>query len=257
MFLKKIIRSIRNQIFIHNNWRLKFLKEAFSKKKDKNHNMFEFLKKNIGKNNLVIFDVGAYTGSSVKNFNKYFNNKKTIHTFEPSKENFDILNNNFKSENIINNNFGLSDHVGKLKFFNYAKKDVCSFHEIDKNSKFYKLRQKEIFYEEFYINSEMVDVETLDSYCLKNKINIIDLIKIDTQGHEIKVLNGARNNLKEKKIIFLLIEVWLNDQVYKINKIKFYELLKFFDDYGYELVMTNKIIEKNSVIDCLFCLKNE
>ena len=51
-----------------------------------------------------------------------------------------------------------------------------------------------------YITSKQkVNVITLDHYC-ENKIDNIDLLKIDTQGYEDKVLQGSLNNLRNNNI---------------------------------------------------------
>jgi FkbM family methyltransferase len=40
----------------------------------------------------------------------------------------------------------------------------------------------------------------LDDYCVKNHINKIDLLKIDTQGREDEILKGAKTLLKIIKL---------------------------------------------------------
>ena len=41
---------------------------------------------------------------------------------------------------------------------------------------------------------------TLDSFCAEHQIDHIDLVKTDTEGHDIHVLRGARRMLEEEKI---------------------------------------------------------
>ena len=47
-----------------------------------------------------------------------------------------------------------------------------------------------------------IDVQTqsIDNFCLKNNINCIDLLKLDTEGNEFNVLKGAEKFLSENKI---------------------------------------------------------
>ena len=54
-----------------------------------------------------------------------------------------------------------------------------------------------------------VKVKKLDDYCHSNNINKINLIKIDTQGFEEEVLNGALNLIKENKIDIIELELVL------------------------------------------------
>lgn len=51
-----------------------------------------------------------------------------------------------------------------------------------------------------------VDVDTLDNYTLKNNINKVDVLKIDTEGADTWVLYGAERLLKEKKIRHIFFE---------------------------------------------------
>ena len=46
----------------------------------------------------------------------------------------------------------------------------------------------------------------------KKKLQYVDLIKIDTEGHEYEVLTGASNNIQ--KIVYLLVEIH-NDNIYE------------------------------------------
>ena len=53
----------------------------------------------------------------------------------------------------------------------------------------------------FVTKKENVKITTIDNYCLDKKIDKIDLLKIDTQGYEDKVLEGIlRLALKKKKL---------------------------------------------------------
>jgi len=51
-----------------------------------------------------------------------------------------------------------------------------------------------------------VPIDSIDSFCAQKKIDQIDLLKIDTEGHEMCVLKGAEKLLSEKRIDFVLSE---------------------------------------------------
>ena len=54
---------------------------------------------------------------------------------------------------------------------------------------------------------ENVETIDLDSWCDRNGIEEIDLIKIDVEGHELKVLEGAKGLLANRAIKNLLMEI--------------------------------------------------
>ena len=60
---------------------------------------------------------------------------------------------------------------------------------MENNSKYKNKEQKNSESEKV----KLIDVVSLDDYCLKNKISKINLLKIDTQGSEAEVLLGAKN----------------------------------------------------------------
>ena len=64
-----------------------------------------------------------------------------------------------------------------------------------------------------FLRSEIVNVVSIDSFCKKKNINKIDLLKIDTEGHEAEVLKGATRMLK-KNIRYILIEFHFS-KIYK------------------------------------------
>ena len=61
-------------------------------------------------------------------------------------------------------------------------------------------------------NVETVEVLSLDEIFEKKNLGNIDLVKIDTEGHEYEVLSGTKEYLK--KINYILIEFHI-DEIYK------------------------------------------
>ena len=61
--------------------------------------------------------------------------------------------------------------------------------------------------DEYISKQENVSIITLDEYCKKNNIGNIDIIKIDTQGYEDKVLKGCSELIKNDKINLIQVEL--------------------------------------------------
>ena len=62
-----------------------------------------------------------------------------------------------------------------------------------------------------FVDEERVNVITLDEFSNTHKILNVDLLKIDTEGHEHEVLKGIQGNIK--KIRYILIE-FRSDKIY-------------------------------------------
>ena len=89
------------------------------------------------------------------------------------------------------------------------------------------------------LNYVKVKSDTLDNFIKKitKRFNRnIDFIKIDTEGHELEVLLGAKNTLRKYKPKFIQIEMnwhnlFLNKNIYEFSKIlinyDFYIVLPF------------------------------
>ena len=64
-----------------------------------------------------------------------------------------------------------------------------------------------------------VETSTIDNICIRNNINKIDVLKIDTEGSELNVLRGATKMLKNTKII--LVEILDEKKIIMKNIKKF------------------------------------
>ncbi len=75
---------------------------------------------------------------------------------------------------------------------------------------------------------------TLDTFCQQHKIDSIDLLKIDVEGHELQVLKGAKTLLRQQRIGIIQFEfnemqvfegVFFRDFVELLKDFTFYRLL--------------------------------
>jgi len=200
-------------------------------------NNFEVLAKLINKTeNINIFDVGANEGRWIDSVNEFFK-KPNIHAFEPSEKEFQILKEKYSEErNIVLNNFALGE-VEDEQYFNINYKGgLNSFYDVNQNTNWFRRQQnnKKVFNENFTLKKEKVSINTIDNYLISKNIEFIDIVKIDTQGYEPKVLEGALNALKSKKIQTILAEIIISD-IYKSN-VSFFELEKNLINNGYKLI---------------------
>lgn len=206
----------------------------------KKFNRIKLLKSLIG-NNPIILDIGANKGQSTEEFLKNFKKPK-IHCFEPQDQSINILRKKFKNNNkVIINQSAIHNLKKKVKFYyhdfispntsglsglyklNTKSQDSINLKNLKKEHKKKYVNQLNKFY--------ILKTSTMKDYIIKNKINNIDLVKIDTQGNEDNILKGFGKYLKKIKIIVL--EIMLYD-IYS-KKLSFFDIEKILRPYGFEL----------------------
>ena len=153
---------------------------------------YKFLNSYI-KDNMTIVDAGAHDGTYAEYiFN--LNPSVTIHCFEPTASAFDELKvrlaNEIKTGKLIANNAGLSTEIGEAELFIYNELDQRNSLHLNPGHDF----------DSSLLHKEKIKLTTLDDYIERFKISRIDFLKIDVEGHEIKVIEGAASALKKKII---------------------------------------------------------
>ena len=124
-----------------------------------------------------------------------------IHCFEPNSEELNKIKLQFNNDNIVLNNCAVGEKSDKKEFNITAISGHSSFKNINFKSTWVKERSKSInINSNDYIKDRIkVPQISLDDYTKKNNIDFIDILKIDTQGYEDKVLEGCHELLKIKK----------------------------------------------------------
>ena len=176
----------------------------------------------------IIFDIGAYVGDTVEQYMTEFP-KATIHAFEPTESSFAELKSRYANSKAVRcNKFAVIDREGIAKFntneFSPTNSYLSTHEEADS------------YWGDNLLNTNnVVQIKTIsiDSYCEKNEIDRINLLKIDVQGAELSVLNGAEHMLDKKNIDIIYLEV-LYVPTYN-NQSEYYEIEKFLQQKGYDL----------------------
>ncbi len=228
-----VIKSIIQNLF------LKFNYKIINLKKDKS-NLKKFLKDLIIINDPIIFDVGSNIGQSVKFFKKTFPGS-LIHCFEPDNKAFEVLTKNYlENETITLNSFGLGEKNETLEFNSYLETGKSSFYKININTNFvkYKANYYGISPEQYYKEAYPKKIQTIDGYCSEKNIPKINFLKIDTQGYEENVINGAKNTIKDNSIDVIQLEL-IFSSIYEKNS-NIYDIEKILIPNGYKLFGTNQ-----------------
>jgi FkbM family methyltransferase len=148
----------------------------------------------------VCFDIGANEGQTIELFKIVFDQPK-IHAFEPGLAAFDKIRSRFeKDPNVSLYRTAMGSESAMRDLITYDDSRLSSFLPIDKSmeNRFRDLRPA---------RSEKVKILTVDSFVQENRIERIDILKIDTQGFDLEVLKGAAGSLEKGIIQYVFLEL--------------------------------------------------
>lgn len=159
--------------------------------------VIETLIESTNKNNLCVFDVGANKGDFISLFEKRLNSNYEIHAFEPLSSSFHILQSKYGTSKYVKvNNCALGRSVGEENIF-YE----------EKHSSLASMTKRDISHDGKKMDkTEKVNVNTIDKYCSKKDVDRIDILKVDVEGHELDVFEGARRMLEDGRIHHVMFE---------------------------------------------------
>ncbi len=178
-----------------------------------------YLVKNID----TLIDIGANIGNHALFLAKYF---KQVEAFEPNPFTFELLKlNASKYQNINIHNFGLSSEEGTFLLSEDSRNLGGSKIYSDKDHIPTQVEIKKV---------NLKKLDNLDLLCSKNRV----LIKLDVEGHELKVLEGSRNFIIKNTPV-ICFEQHTEDFKNSVSP-----SVNFLYDLGYEFYLFKSQFEK-------------
>jgi len=160
---------------------------------------------------LTIFDVGANHGQTARDLvGKYPD--AVIHCFEPNPDCYPSLKS--FGDRVRIHQMALGDKVGEVG--------------LDKS-----IGNSTMFFVTDELGGERVVMDTVDNFSGKAGIKHVDFLKIDTEGHDLKVIRGATNMLQRFEIDIVQAEVSLCcDNTFQVSM---FDVQTAMEGFGYRL----------------------
>jgi len=119
----------------------------------------------------------------------------------------------YSGTDVTLHNIGLSSVDGTKQFYDSILDEVSTFEKPDIKSSYFKMKSSVLLTKpsDMYVETS-VTVKRLDQVLLDIGVDFVDICKIDVEGHEMEVLKGAEETLRNKRIRFLQIEIHHDDQ---------------------------------------------
>ena len=198
------------------------------------------IKKFIEKEKILIsnfIDVGAFKGKYTDLILKMNNNCKIL-MIEPQKKYYSFLKEKYNNNNQIEiSRIGLSKKKELLDLRVNKHEITSTFSKFNEKNRY--LNYKAILFDSNLKNMttsfENVQVYPLSQILEEKNIRSVDLIKIDTEGHEYEVLIGIQNFIKRIKYILIefhidfIYENYNSDKMHNYLTENNFKLLKKFN----------------------------
>lgn len=141
------------------------------------------------------FDVGANVGQTTLSIKERFPHAR-VHAFEPVGSTFNTLEQNVRAlDGVSLHRLALSDFAGRATM------------TADANSPLNRLLDGAPATAAGAPLTESVATDTIDRFCAERRIARIDLLKVDAEGADLKVLEGGAEMLRDGRVAFVFAEV--------------------------------------------------
>lgn len=175
----------------------------------------------------ILFEVGAADGRDVLVYHEMFP-KAVIHCFEPIPDSFmKLVEKTAGFDRVRANQCALSENEGVAQFHMAALTDASSL---------FASKPTDFSYDRYTRPAGIIDVktDTIDTYCAREQIDRIDVLKMDAQGAELLVLKGATAMLARGAIGLIYTEINFLDHF--DGGVRFDKLMGFLcDEHGFKL----------------------
>jgi FkbM family methyltransferase len=160
----------------------------------------EKIQKLLNKPNPIIIEIGCHDGENTQWFIDRFQNPQ-IHCFEPDPRVIEKFRRRFSTNISIHlHPFALGESIGRMPFYQSFATDPGSDWDASGSLMHPKNHLKEYNQVKFGLPID-VEVKTLDVFCKENAISEVDLIWMDVQGAELKVISGGRHTFNLARYI--------------------------------------------------------
>lgn len=205
LFLRKILKKFE-KIFLANIFRMPYstftyrIARRYSDYYDGNNgfqmstngelHVVEKLFSKVSTSDRVVFDIGSNTGAWSKAILRISSNV-CLYLFEPNTDCYHKIKNSNLLQNVNVNLCAMGETRGYAEIAIYKDSVYSSI---------YPIYSKKVLF------SNTVKVETVDQYCFSEGISDLFLMKVDVEGYEKKVIQGADRMLTDGRIDFVQFE---------------------------------------------------
>jgi FkbM family methyltransferase len=170
----------------------------------------------------VVFDVGANEGQFTDMIDAELPDA-SVHLFEPQATLLPTLEEKYGNDpHRTVNGYALADDDAET-----------TLHYDERGSSLASMSERDLDHVDItFDKTEAVQTRTLDGYCDEHDIDWIDYLKIDVEGHELDVLDGAAGMIEAGAIGYITFEFGGSNVD---TRTFFRDYYTFFEERGYDV----------------------
>jgi len=164
----------------------------------------------------TVFDVGANIGQTTRLIKERFTDAE-VHAFEPVSSTYQSLQRRVQAlKGVTSHRLALSDRIGQTT--------VTAVRDSQLNRMVSEAEVQDLS------SLETVDMDSIDHFCAARGITSIDILKVDAEGADLRVLLGGQSMLRQGQVAFVYVEVgFLEDDR---GHVHFRAVYDFLEDAG-------------------------
>ena len=170
----------------------------------------------------VVLDVGAYHGEYAKIVRRY-SPRALIYCFEPHPRSFEVLQETAQAHALMALPAACGARSGHGHLFDSANHDGS--------------KRASLYQDTLHVRGEVplirhqTAIVTIDQFAADHGISEVELLKIDAEGAELDVLEGANILIKEKRVRAIQFEIGESSAVRETWMRNFYDFLPGYSFY--------------------------
>ncbi|MFA6095229.1 MAG: FkbM family methyltransferase [Candidatus Paceibacterota bacterium] len=172
----------------------------------------------------IVFDVGAQGGEYTDEVLAAALGRPSVFAFEPSLRDFRALEGLF-DDRVRLFNIAFGDSIERARLYPNGAQGLSSLYMRAGSAD----------------EGEDVSIETIDSFCEKNGVEEITLLKLDVEGHEFACLRGARRMLPSIRFIQFEMSAASRDA-----RVYFRDIFEYLADYRIYRILRDGLAEVES-----------
>jgi FkbM family methyltransferase len=196
----------------------------------------------------LVIDVGANVGMYANKI-KSLSPTTEIYAFEPHPNTFKELQIASSKNSYSAFNLAIGDNAGELNLYDYEGDADGSQHASIYEDVITKIHKSNS-------TSWNVKVITLDSFIQENSIKKIHVLKIDTEGNELRVLLGAKQSIQGQMIDVIHFEF---NEMNTLSRVFFRDFYDLLPQYAFYRMLPDGLVslgEYNPLFSEIFAYQN-